>query len=148
LIIILLGLDLNRVLYLGILLGSNSFRPPPSTWTDPLYLTQIQLYLRVESILYKLDVPVHKKVSYPKQKSLLISHVSVLPSFHTRVFTRSGNSLPISYLDAYPDFDPRLCPIPYPSRYPEPFLSHHPSHTLACYPELYPSHTRTRTQSG
>jgi hypothetical protein len=59
LIFILLGLDLNRVLYLGILFGSNSFRSPPSTRIDPFYLTQIQLYLLVESVLYKLDVPVY-----------------------------------------------------------------------------------------
>jgi hypothetical protein len=35
LIFILLGLDLNWVLYLGIFLGSDSFRSPPSTWIDP-----------------------------------------------------------------------------------------------------------------
>jgi hypothetical protein len=34
-------------------------------------LTRIQLYLLVESVLYKLDVPVYKKGSYPKQRSLL-----------------------------------------------------------------------------
>jgi hypothetical protein len=32
LVFIILSLDLNRVLYLGILLGSDSFRSPPSTW--------------------------------------------------------------------------------------------------------------------
>jgi hypothetical protein len=35
LIFILLGLDLNRVLYIGILLGSDSFISPPSTRIDP-----------------------------------------------------------------------------------------------------------------
>jgi hypothetical protein len=66
LIFILPGLDLKWVLYLGILLRSNSFRSPPSTRVDPFYLTQIQLYLLIESILYKLDVPMYKKVSYLK----------------------------------------------------------------------------------
>jgi hypothetical protein len=83
LIFILLGLDLNQVLYLGILLGSASFRSPPSTRTNPLYLTQIQLYLLVESVLYKLDVPVYKKVYYPKQRSLIVSNVFVLLSLLT-----------------------------------------------------------------
>jgi hypothetical protein len=75
-----LGLDLNRVLYLGIFLSLDSFRSPPSTWIDPFYLTQIQFYLLVESVLYKFDVPVYKKVSYPKQISLLVLHILSYPT--------------------------------------------------------------------
>jgi hypothetical protein len=80
LIFILLGLDLNWVLYLGILLGSDSFGSPPSTQIDPFYLTRIQHYLLVESVLYKLDVPTYKNVSYPKQRSLLVLHVLSCPA--------------------------------------------------------------------
>jgi hypothetical protein len=83
LIFILLGLDLNQVIYLEILLGSDSFISPPLTQIDPFYLTRIQLYLLVESVLYKLDVPVYKNVSYLKQKSLLVLHVFVLPDLLT-----------------------------------------------------------------
>jgi hypothetical protein len=57
LIFILLSLDLYWVLYLGILLGSDSFRSPPSTRIDPFCWTRIQLFLLVESVLYILDVP-------------------------------------------------------------------------------------------
>jgi hypothetical protein len=102
LIFILLGLDLNRLLCLEILLGSDSFRSPPSTRIDPFYLTRIHLYLLVGSVLYKLDVPMYKKVPYPKWRSLLVLHVFVLPSVLTRVITRSGNSLP--------DFLPKRLP--------------------------------------
>jgi hypothetical protein len=110
LIFILLGLDLNRVLYLGILLSSDPFRSPPSTQTYPLYLTQIQLYLLVESVLYKLDVPMYKKVSYLKQRSLLVSHVFVLPGLLTQVFTLSGNSLPNFLPERLPKFLPNIVP--------------------------------------
>jgi hypothetical protein len=83
LIFILLGLDLNQVLHLGILLGSNSFRFPHSTQIDPFYLTRIQLYLFIGSVLYKLVVPVYKKVPYLKQRNLLILHVFVFPGILT-----------------------------------------------------------------
>jgi hypothetical protein len=145
LIFILLGLDLNRVLYLGILLGSASFRSPPSTQTNPLYLTQIQLYLLVESVLYKLDVPVYKKVYYPKQRSLIVSNVFVLLSLLTRVFTRLGNSLLDFLSGRLPRFLLKIVPDSLPSRYLEPYPSHHPSCTQACYLGLYPSPTWTRT---
>jgi hypothetical protein len=160
LIFILLSLDLNQVLYLGILIGSDSFRSHYSTRIDPFNLTRIQLYLLVESVLYKLDVPMYQNVSYLKPRSLIVLHVFVLPDLLTRVFTQSGNSYPISYSDAYPDFYPRLCPIPYPSRHLEPYPSRtracypelypirYPSCTEACYPDLYSSPTRTRTRSG
>jgi hypothetical protein len=95
---ILLGLDLNRVLYLGIFLGSDSFRSPPSAWIDPFYLTRIQLYLFFESVLYKLDVPVYKKVSYLKQRSPLVLYVFVFPDPLTQVLP---NPYPISYSNAY-----------------------------------------------
>jgi hypothetical protein len=68
LIFILVGLDLNQVIYLGILLGLDSSRSPPSTQIDPFYLTPIQLYLLVESVLYKLDVPMYKKGLLPEAK--------------------------------------------------------------------------------
>jgi hypothetical protein len=147
LIFILLSLDLSRVIYLGILLGLDSFRSPPSTRIHPFYLTQIQLYLFVESVLYKLDVLVYKKVSYPKQWSLLILLILVLPGLRTQVFTRSGNYLPDFLPGRLPDFYSRLCPIPYPSHYPKPYPSRYPSRTRLCYPELYLSPTRTRTRS-
>jgi hypothetical protein len=60
-----------------------SFRSPPSTQVDPFYLTQIQLYLLVESVLYKFDVPMYKNVSYPKQRNLHVLHVFVLPDLLT-----------------------------------------------------------------
>jgi hypothetical protein len=114
LIFILLGLDLNPVLYLGILLGSDSFRSPPSTQIDPFYLTWIQLYLHVESVLYKLDVSVYKKVSYPKQRSLLVLQVFVLPDLLTRVFTWLGNCLP----GRFPEFLPKIVPNSLPKSLP------------------------------
>jgi hypothetical protein len=110
LIFILLGLDLNRVLYLGIPLGSDSFRSPPSTQIGPFYLTWSQLYLLVELVLYKLDVPVYRKVSYLKQRSLIVLHVFVLPSLLTLVLPGRVTPYPISYPDAYPDFT-RNCAI-------------------------------------
>jgi hypothetical protein len=84
-----LSLDLNWVLYLRIFLGSDSFRSPPSTRIDPSYLTRIQVYLLVESVLYKLDVPVYKKVSYPKQRCHFVLHIFVLPRLLTWVLTRT-----------------------------------------------------------
>jgi hypothetical protein len=51
--------------------------------------------------LYKLDVPVYKKISSPKQRSLLALRVFVLPGLLIRILTRSGNS---------PDFLPRRLP--------------------------------------
>jgi hypothetical protein len=131
LIFILLGLDLNQALYRGILLGSDSFRSPPSTQTDPLYLILIQLYLHVESVLYKLDVPLYKKLSYPKQRSLLVSHIFVLPDLLTQVFTRSGNSLP----DFLPGCLPRILPEIMTDSLPESL----PRTLLESPPELYPS---------
>jgi hypothetical protein len=77
-------------------------------------LTWIQLYLLVESGLYKHDVHVYKKVSYPKQRSLLVSHVFVLPGLLTQVFTRSGNSLP----DFLPGFLPKIVPDSLPESLP------------------------------
>jgi hypothetical protein len=127
LIFILLGLDLNRVLYLGILIDSYSFRSPPSTRIDRFYLTQIQLYLLVESVLYKLDVLVYKNVSYPKQRNLLALHVFVMLDLLTRVFTRSGNSLPDFlpgrlpgfFLEIVSDFLPESLPGTLPKSLPE-----------------------------
>jgi hypothetical protein len=52
LIFILLGLDLNRVHYLGILLGSDSFTSP-STWIGPFYLTQSCMFLSCPSSLHE-----------------------------------------------------------------------------------------------
>jgi hypothetical protein len=37
--------------------------------------------------LHKLDVPMYKKVSHPKQRSLLVLHVFFLPDLLTQVFT-------------------------------------------------------------
>jgi hypothetical protein len=142
LIFILLGLDLNRVIYIGILLGSDSFRSPPSTQIDPFYLTQIQLYLLVESVLYKLDVPVYKNVSYPKQRSLLVLHIFVLPGLITRVFTQSGNSLPDFLPGCLPGFLPEIAPDSLPESLPgtlsESYLSMLPGALPESYPDTYP----------
>jgi hypothetical protein len=143
LIFILLSLDLHRVLYIGILLGSDSFRSLPSPQIDPFYLIRIQLYLLVESVLYKLVVPVYKKVSYPKQRSLLVLHVFILPDLLTRVFTRLVNSLLISYLDFYP----RLCPISYPSRFPNLYRVATwviPEHVTRSFTRVLPGHVPNR----
>jgi hypothetical protein len=78
-------------------------------------LTQIQVYLLVESILYKLDVPVYKKVSYLKQRILLVSHIFILPGLLTHVFIRSGNPL----LDFLPGRLPKFLPEIVPDRLPE-----------------------------
>jgi hypothetical protein len=75
----------------------------------------------------------YKKVSYLKQRSLLVLQVlSCLASLLEFLLSRVTPYL-IFNPDAYSDFYPRLCPIPYPSRYL--------SHTQACYLELYLSPT-------
>jgi hypothetical protein len=131
LIFILLGLDLNWVLYLGIFLGSDSFRSYPSTQVDPFYLTRIQLYLLVESILYKLDAPVYKKVSYPKERRPLVLHIFVLPGLLTRVFTRLGNFLPDFWPEHLPGFLSKIVPDSLPELVPGTLLE--------SLPESYPS---------
>jgi hypothetical protein len=88
LIFVLLGLDLNRFLCLGILLGSDTFGFSPSTQLDPFYLTRIQLCPLVGSVLYKLDVTMYKKVPYPKHRSLLVLHIFVLPDLLTQTLTQ------------------------------------------------------------
>jgi hypothetical protein len=120
----------------------------------------LQLYLLVELVLYKLDVPVYKKVSYPKQRSLLVLHVFILPCHLTRVLPGRVTSYPISYPRRLPRFYPRLCPIPYSSLYPEPYPSHTrvrylnfylrlcPIPYLNLYPEPYLSRYPRRTRSG
>jgi hypothetical protein len=90
----------------------------------------------------------YKKVSYLKQRSLLVLHVFVLPGLLTRVLPCRVTPYLISYQDAYPDFYLRLCPIPYMRHYPKPYLSHYSNRTRVCYPELFPSPTQTRTRSG
>jgi hypothetical protein len=137
LIFILLGFDLNRVLYLGILLGSDSYRSPPSTWIDRLYLTLIQLYLHVESVLYKLDVPMYKKVSYPKQRSLLVSHFFFLPDHLTRVFTRSGNSIPNFLPGCLPEIVLDSLPDSLPGTLPESYTSVLPGASPESYLDTY-----------
>jgi hypothetical protein len=142
LIFILLALDLNRVLYLGTFLGSDSTKSPPSTRIDPFYLTQIQLYLLIESVLYKLDVPVYKKVSYPKQRSFLILYVFFLPGPLTRVFTRSDNSLPDFLPGRLPGFLPEIVPnsLPesLPETLPESYSDTYPIELTRPYPSAYP----------
>jgi hypothetical protein len=139
LIFIPLSLDLNRVRYLGIFLVSDSFRSPPSTRIDPSYLTKIKLYLLVESVSYKLDVPVYKR-SLTRSKEvplrcMFLSCPAPLPeSLPGRV-----TPYPISYPNAYPGSYPRLCPIPYLSRYPVP----HPSRTRS-FSRVLPGHVPDR----
>jgi hypothetical protein len=144
LIFIPLGLDLNRVLCLGIFIVLDSFRSLPSTRIDPSYLTRIQLCLLVESVLYKLDVPVYKKVSYPKQRSPLVLNVFVLPDLLTRVLTRPGNSLPNFLPGCLPGFLPEIVPDYLPESLPET----PPESLPEPYLELFLSPTRTHTRSG
>jgi hypothetical protein len=113
---------------------------------DPLYLTQIQLYLLVESVLYKFDVPVYKEVSYPKQRSLPVLHVFVLPGLLTRVFTWSDNSLPDFLpgrlpgflLEIVPDSLPESLPGTLLESLPESYPSVLPRALHESYPDTYP----------
>jgi hypothetical protein len=52
----------------------------------------------------------YKNVSYPKQRSLLVLYIFVLPSLLTRVFSRSGNSLPDFLPGRLPGFLPEIVP--------------------------------------
>jgi hypothetical protein len=87
--------------------------------------------------LYKLDVPVYKKVSYPKQRSLLVSHVFVLPGLLTRVFTRSGNSLPDFLPRCLPKFLLQIVPGSLPESSPESYPSVLPEALPESYPDMY-----------
>jgi hypothetical protein len=69
-------------------------------------------------VLYKLHVLMYKKVSYPKQKSLLALHIFVLLGHLTQVFTLSGNSLPNFFPRRLPGFLPESLPESYPSVLP------------------------------
>jgi hypothetical protein len=140
LIFILLSLDLNQVLYLGISLGLDSFRSPPSTRIDPSYLTRIQLYLLAELVLYKLDVLVYKKVTYPKKRSLLVLHNFALPD----LLTRSSKSLPDFVPTRLPGFLSEIVPDSLLESLPGTL----PEWLLESYPEPFPSPTQTRTRSG
>jgi hypothetical protein len=108
-----------------------AWTPLDQSQTDPLYLTRIQLYLLIKSVLYKLDVLVYKKVTYLKQRSLLVSHIFILPGLLTRVFTRSGNSL----TDFLPGRIPRFLPEIVPDFLPESL----PGTLLESPPGSYPS---------
>jgi hypothetical protein len=99
--------------------------------------------------MYRLDVPVYKKVSYPKQRSLLVLHIFILPGLLTQVFTRSGNSLPEFLPEIVPDSLPESLPrtllesIPksYPSVLPralfESYLDTYPIGLTQPYPSAY-----------
>jgi hypothetical protein len=143
LIFILLGLDLNWALYLGIFLVSDSFRSPPSTRIDPSYLTRIQLYLLVESGSYKLDIPMYKKVSYRKQRSPLALHIFVLPCLLTRVLTRfliqtlTRILTRDCYLSRTWNFS-RVLPRHIPN-WVNPALPEHLSGQVKSYPIVYPT---------
>jgi hypothetical protein len=121
----------------------DSFRSPPSSQTDPLYLTRIQLYLLIKSVLYKLDVLVYKKVTYLKQRSLLVSHIFILPGLLTRVFTRSGNSLTDFLPGRIPRFLPEIVPDFLPESLPGTLLESppgsYPSVLHGALPESYPN---------
>jgi hypothetical protein len=52
----------------------------------------------------------YKKVSYPKQRSLLVLHVFVLHGLLTRVLTRSDNSLPDFFPGCLFGFLPEIVP--------------------------------------
>jgi hypothetical protein len=138
LIFILLGLDLNRVLYHGISLGSDSFRSPPSTRIDPSYLTWIKLYLFVDSVLHKLEVPCTKMFLTRRKE------VSLSCTFLTRFLTRSGNFLPDFLPGRLPRFLPETVSNSLPKSLPRTLLESLPE----SYQELFPSPTRTRTRSG
>jgi hypothetical protein len=81
-------------------------------------LTQIQLHLIVESVLYKLDVPKYKKVSYPKQRNLLVLHIFVMSGLLNPSFTWPGNSLP----DFLPGHSPGFLHEIVPNSLPESLL--------------------------
>jgi hypothetical protein len=142
LIFIILGLDSNRVIYLGIFLGLDSFRSPPSTWIDPFYLTQIQLHLLVESVLYKVDVAVYKRsLTRSKEASLSCMFCPARPPYQS--FTRSDNSLPDFLpghspgflLEIVPDYLPELLPGTFPESYPDTY----PIRLTWPYPSSYPA---------
>jgi hypothetical protein len=75
----------------------------------------------------------YKKVSYPKQRSLLVLHIFVLPSLLTQVFTRSGNSLPDFLPGRLPGFLPEIVPNSLPKSLPETL----PESYLSVLPESY-----------
>jgi hypothetical protein len=116
LIFILLGLDLNRVLYVGIFLGSNSFNSPPSTRIDLFIWLRINFISLLNRSCINMMFPcIKRSLTQTKEVSLscmFLSCSAPLPEFLPSRVT----PYPISYLDAYPDFYLRLCLIPYPSR--------------------------------
>jgi hypothetical protein len=143
LIIILLSLDLNRVLYLGISFGSNSFRSPPLAWTDPSYLIQIQLYSLLNQSCIKLMSPCTKRsLTWSKEVSLPCTFLPCPASLPESLLGRVTPYL-ISYPDAYLDSYPRLCPIPYLSHYPKPYPNRYLSHTRSFFWVL-PGHVLDR----
>jgi hypothetical protein len=160
LIFILLGLDLNHVLYLETLLGSDSFRSPPSTRIDPFYLTWIQFISLLNwSCINLMFLCTKRSLTQSKEVSLSYTFLSYpaslpeflpgcLPGFLPEIVIDSlPESLPESYLSVLPESYPRLCPIPYPSRYLEPYPSSYLSCTWVCYPKLYrvlPGHVPDR----
>jgi hypothetical protein len=80
----------------------------------------------------------YKKVSYPKQRSLLVLNIFVLPGLLTRVLPGRVTPYPIAYQDAHLHFYLRLCPIFYPSRYVAPYPSRYLSMLPGLLPEIMP----------
>jgi hypothetical protein len=81
----------------------------------------------------------YKKVSYPKQRSPLAMHIFVLPGPLPESLLRRVTPYLISDRGAYSDSYPRLCTIPYPSRYPEPYLGCYLSPTQS-FSRVLPRH--------
>jgi hypothetical protein len=88
----------------------------------------------------------YKKVSLPKQRSILVLYIFVLPGPLTRVFTRPGNSLPDFLLGRLPGVLLEIVPDSLPESLPETL---HESLSKSCpsllpgafpesYPDMYP----------
>jgi hypothetical protein len=143
LIFILLGLDLNRVLYLGIFLVSDSFR---SLFQLGLTLL-IWLGFNFVSLLnwsrINLMFPcTQRSLTRCKEVPLSCTLLSCLASLPESLPGRV-TPYPISYPYAYPDSYPRFCLIHYPSRYPEPHPSRYPSRTQS-FSRVLPGHVPDR----
>jgi hypothetical protein len=129
LIFILLGLDLNWVIFLGIFLVSDSFRSLLQLGLTLLSWLRFNFISLLNRSRINLMFPCTKRSltrskEVPLPCTFLSCPASLLESLPSRV-----TPYLISYTDTYPDSYLRLCLIPYPSRYPEPQLSHYPSRT-------------------
>jgi hypothetical protein len=143
LIFFLLGLDLNQVLYLGILLGID-----PLDLLHQLGLTLfIWLGFNFISLLNQscinLMFPCTKRSLTRSKEGSSSCTFFVLPDHLTRVFTRSGNSLPDFLPGHIPGFFPEIVPDSLPESLPETLFEllpeSYPSVLPGALPESYPN---------